>query len=264
MRELLRKHRGKSVLLAGLLVSGTALAFPWDIDMINGASLKAFEWVMGNPTPGRTERIEPNGGRLWSGGSVQRPTSIGAKAADGSALASVSVTRPMPQGAYQDDYVGAGDYAASKGLTNPFEKSAALLATGEKAYQTSCAPCHGNDGMGVGPVTWHDPSKGRNRFGIAAATLWGEKSVLNDKGLTDGEVYHRIRHGYWVAGAEGTPPALHMPAYAISLTDKERWALVAFLRDKSPAPAKPAETEPPPADAATAPADATGGQKESK
>jgi mono/diheme cytochrome c family protein len=263
MREWIRKHRGKSVILAGLLVSGTALAFPWDIDMVNGAALKAFEWAMADATPGRTERIEANGGRVWSGGAVQRPTSLGATAADGSVLGNLAVTRPQGAGAYQDDYVAAGDYAASKGLKNPYEANAALLAKGEKLYQTSCAPCHGNDGGGVGPVTWHDPAKGRNRFGIAAATLWGEKSVLNAKGLTDGEVYHRIRHGYWVGGAEGTAPALHMPGYAVSLTDKERWAVVAFLREKSPAP-KPAATEPPPADAGTAPAGATGEQKESK
>lgn len=245
MREWLRAHRAKSVLLAGLLVSGTALAFPWDIDMVNGAALKAYEWVMADATPGRTVAIEVNGGRVWSGGSVQRPTARDAKAADGGPVASIAYSRPMANGAYQDDFVASTTYAASADLTNPYTVDAKLLALGETRYGQACATCHGMDGAGVGPVTWHDPAKGRDRFKYAAATLFGEKSVLNAKKLTDGQVYNRIRNGFWVSETE-----MHMPGYGAALSDKERWAVTAFLRHKSPAPAPVAEPAPA-ADAAT-------------
>ncbi len=245
MREWLRAHRAKSVVLAGLLVSGTALAFPWDIDMVNGAALKAYEWVMADATPGRTVAIEVNGGRVWSGGSVQRPTARDAKAADGGSVASIAYSRPMANGAYQDDFVASTTYAASADLTNPYTVDAKLLALGETRYGQACATCHGMDGAGVGPVTWHDPAKGRDRFKYAAATLFGEKSVLNAKKLTDGQVYNRIRNGFWVSETE-----MHMPGYGAALSDKERWAVTAFLRHKSPAPAPVAEPAPA-ADAAT-------------
>jgi cytochrome c len=255
MREWMKKHRAKSVVLAGLLVSGTALAFPWDIDMVNGVAYKAYEWAMGDTAPGRTERIEANGGRVWSGGVVQRPTNVGATAADGGPIGAIAVSRPMAPGSYQDDYVPSQSYAAAKDLKNPYTVDAKFLALGSDRYVQACAPCHGTDGAGVGPVTWHDPAQGRDRYSYPAAQLWGEKSVLNTKAMTDGEVYNRIRNGYWVAGADANAaPVMHMPGYAVSLTDKERWAVTAFLRDKSPAPAAPA---PAPTDAAATPADAT-------
>ena len=47
------------------------------------------------------------------------------------------------------------------------------------------------------------------------------------KKQTDGQVYNRVRHGYWLKGE------MHMPAYGASLTERERWAVVSYVRAES-------------------------------
>lgn len=238
MREWMRTHRKKVIVLAGLLVSGTAVAFPWDIDMYNGVSFKAYEWKMRDLFVGRTEHMDSEaasgGGRLWTGGTVQRPQG--------------AVARPET-GSYQNDYIPALTYEQSTDLKSPFAADAKLLALGKKHYGVTCAPCHGQELEGGGPVTYNDPTKDIRRYPIRAPGFKGDGGVIAMKKQTDGQVYNRVRHGFWLKGE------LHMPAYGASLTERERWAVVSYVRAESgvtapgatPAPMDATEPTNPPA-----------------
>lgn len=194
----------------GLLCAGMAWASPWDIDMIDAYTLKAYEWKM-RPMPTASVQRQPVG--------------------------------PKPPGAYQTAYVANVDRtvpAQVDPLVNPYPADEASLAEGKRLFQVTCAPCHGVEGKGGGPVTQNDPAKGINRFPLPAPLLSGAGAVSAVR--SDGYIYATIRNG----GAL-------MPAYGISLTDKERWSIVSYIRtlDGAAAPAAPAPAPSAPATGGT-------------
>lgn len=204
MPDSKKKRLSNKWLAAGaLLVAGLAWASPWDIDMIDSTAYKAYEWKM---LP------------MFAEGTVVRPMG--------------SVPRAKDNGAYQNDYIEAMDRMAPyvADLKNPYKVDEASLAQGERLFQVTCAPCHGIQGKGGGPVTYNDPAKNIRRFPMAAPMLSGEGNV--SKTRSDGYIYLTIRNG----GAG-------MPAYGISLTDMERWSIVSYIRTlegaEAPAPVVP-------------------------
>ncbi|MDP2308235.1 MAG: c-type cytochrome [Pseudomonadota bacterium] len=206
MAEIERKadprKRRRFVVAAGLLVAGVAWASPWDIDMVDSYASKAYEWKM-RPTPEA---------------SVQR-----------------APTGPKTPGAYQVAYVAPVDRVTeSDALVNPYPADAAALAEGKALLQVTCAPCHGVDGKGGGPVTQNDPAKDIRRFPLPAPLLSGPGAVTALR--SDGYIYATIRNG----GAL-------MPAYGISLTDHERWSIVSYMRTLEGAQLAPPTTPPVPA-----------------
>lgn len=187
----------------GLFAAGMAWASPWDIDLVDAYTFKAYEWNMrANPV-----------------GAVQR-----------------APVGPMAAGAYQVAYVDAVDRTAgADAVVNPYPADAASLAEGKHLFQVTCAPCHGVDGIGGGPVTHNDPTKDIRRFPLPAPLLSGPGNVSAVR--SDGYMYATIRNG----GAL-------MPAYGISLTDHERWSIVSYIRTLEGAqyaPPAPAPTEQP-------------------
>lgn len=184
--------RKKKVWLAfgGLLIAGLAWASPWDIDMIDSQGFKAYEWKMRQSVPE---------------GSLQR--------------AAGAITQPGGIGTYQTDYIAPGDRmgASTDTMAAPYPVDPATVETGAHMFRVTCAPCHGLEGKGGGPVTKMDPAAGINRFPLPAPMLSGPGSVTATR--SDGYLYYTIRNG----GAL-------MPAYGISLTDRERWAVVAYMR----------------------------------
>lgn len=95
---------------------------------------------------------------------------------------------------------------AVAGLENPVDADGESLARGEELFLRSCAPCHGPNGDGGGPVT---------EAGIPPITLL-EGQALE---LSDGYVYSIIRVG---RGA--------MPAYGHQITHFDRWHVVNYVR----------------------------------
>jgi mono/diheme cytochrome c family protein len=207
----------------GLLVAGVAWASPWDIDMIDSVNFKAYEWKM-RPLPE---------------GSVQRHDA--------------GIPRAKPDGFYQNDYVAPVDRnTVGDTLHDPYPIDATALAQGKKLFQVTCAPCHGVEGKGGGPVTHNDPANNIRRFPLPAPLLSGPGAVTALR--TDGYIYGTLRNG----GAL-------MPPYAVSLTDAERWSIISYIRTldgaqyTAPAEAAPATPAAPPAPVpATTP---TGGKK---
>lgn len=130
-----------------------------------------------------------------------------------------SYTRAKGEGYYQNQSIPAIDRMKADSLTDPYAKDPKHLETGKKRFEVSCQPCHGIEGKGGGPVTQNDPSASppRKRFQMPAPLLSGANAVTPKR--SDGYIYGTIRNGGAV-----------MPAYGHSLTDEERWAIVAYIR----------------------------------
>jgi mono/diheme cytochrome c family protein len=98
--------------------------------------------------------------------------------------------------------------AAAANLKAP-EVNADMLKLGEKHFKNYCYVCHGEKGMGDGPVA--------SKFqGVKPPSLMSDKV----RGMKDGGIYHIITDGQGVMGAYIN----QMPF------SKDRWAVVAYVR----------------------------------
>ena len=107
-------------------------------------------------------------------------------------------------------------------LTNPYATDAASLATGAEMYRIYCSLCHG-DGVTLGPVAQPGRLPG-------VAVLFGKNGVVSSR--TDGHLYLTIRNGGAI-----------MPRYGHTMTDREMWSIVQWLRQQ-PGGAQPVATPP--------------------
>ena len=99
-------------------------------------------------------------------------------------------------------------------LKNPEIYTAQAIARGAELYAINCAPCHGEDGYGNGPM---------------AAALSIDATDLASGHLhhhTDGDLFWWISHGI-----VHTP----MPAFGDRLSETERWRLISFLHAQADA-----------------------------
>jgi mono/diheme cytochrome c family protein len=106
---------------------------------------------------------------------------------------------------------GTATNSAGKAPKNPVKSSPQSIEAGQKAYQTSCAPCHGAAGKGDGAV---------------AKNLAVKPSDLTDPkwehGSTDGEIFVNIR--------DGIGPQMKMKAFKGKVSDQDIWNIVNYLR----------------------------------
>jgi mono/diheme cytochrome c family protein len=98
-----------------------------------------------------------------------------------------------------------GKDSASKTLKNPIPLTEKALATGKRLYNINCAPCHGLDGVGKGPVAAK----------VAGIPSYKSARILN---LTDGGAYHTITYGL-----------NNMGSYASVLTPQQRWEVIHYI-----------------------------------
>jgi mono/diheme cytochrome c family protein len=96
-------------------------------------------------------------------------------------------------------------------LTSPYAADAVNLAKGAEMYRIYCEVCHG-DGVKLGPVAQPGRMPG-------VAVLLGDNGVVG--GRTDGHIYLTIRNG-----------SALMPRYGHTMTDREMWSVVAWLRQQ--------------------------------
>lgn len=110
--------------------------------------------------------------------------------------------RPLPE-----HVVAQGDLERDSAARTPPPVTPALLARGQERFNIYCAPCHGLDGKGNGPVAArgfpHPPSYLEPRLLSAPATAF----------------YDAITRGYGV-----------MYSYADRVEPRDRWAIVAYIR----------------------------------
>lgn len=103
--------------------------------------------------------------------------------------------------------LGPDDLAEARRLVNPHLPTGPVLRSGQAAFLTFCAACHGRDG---------DPAK------ASLAPFIGGIPSLNGPNvaaLGDGELFHYISAG-----------KRRMPDFRAQLAPDERWALVLYLR----------------------------------
>lgn len=195
--------------LGGLLVAGVAWASPWDIDMVDGTNFKPYEWQMLAKPEGSIARRSP------------------------------SYARPFAEGHYQTDAVTAVDRTQADGMVDPYADAPGHVDTGKRLFRVNCAPCHGIEGKGNGPVTKNDPAATPpiKRFPVPAPLLSGAGAITPIR--SDGYLYGTIRNGGAV-----------MPAHGIMLTDAERWSIVAYIRTLDGAQYQPPAAAIPPTDGA--------------
>lgn len=111
----------------------------------------------------------------------------------------------VPRGYQPYGYLRSND-GPGKELKNPVIATADVLARGQALYNTYCIVCHGDTGMGNGPVS--------AKFGIAP-------SFHTDKirGWPDANIYHVITVGQ-----------ARMPSYAAQVAAGDRWAIIHYIR----------------------------------
>ena len=90
---------------------------------------------------------------------------------------------------------------------NPLTIDRALLERGQQKFNVYCAPCHDRTGSGKGVV--------------AAKSGWVPGNLLDERiaAFVDGEFFHVITNG-----------RRSMPGYRFQIPEKDRWAIVAYVR----------------------------------
>lgn len=109
------------------------------------------------------------------------------------------LSRPVPAGIDQ---------------ANPVPPNAESIAAGQALFMEKCAPCHGETGVGDGPI---------------GATLNPRPADLRQHAIpgvhTDAQLFEWITNGF---------PGSQMPAFRAALSDTDRWNLVNFIRTLAP------------------------------
>ena len=103
-------------------------------------------------------------------------------------------------------------------IKNPVKATPESIKAGETNYGKYCKFCHGNDATGNVPLA----PKGTNPPSLVDAK-W-------DHGSTDGEIFTTIKNGIG--------PKFDMDGFKETLSDKEIWTVINYLRSIGPAGAK--------------------------
>jgi mono/diheme cytochrome c family protein len=93
---------------------------------------------------------------------------------------------------------------------NPESGNAGSLSEGKAIYSAYCTPCHGSKGRGDGDAA------------VALHPKPANHTALAIKKETDGALFYKISEGRDM-----------MPRYKSSFSEKQRWALVCYIRTLS-------------------------------
>jgi mono/diheme cytochrome c family protein len=117
-----------------------------------------------------------------------------------------------------------------KGFPKEVKIDEPFLRRGQLQYNIYCAPCHGNDGRGQGPV--------HQRAVFLQEAKWTPPSNLHDapiKERPEGHLYNTVVNGI-----------RNMPGYGSQIVNvSDRWAVVAYLRALQLSQDAPADVVPP-------------------
>lgn len=98
--------------------------------------------------------------------------------------------------------------AALNRLRNPVQRTAASIERGRDRYDIFCGLCHGEAGLGDGPVA------------PALANAVRDLTEQRVRDQRDGWMYGVITHGFGAL----------MPEYGSKLTSEDRWHIVNYVR----------------------------------
>jgi mono/diheme cytochrome c family protein len=104
-------------------------------------------------------------------------------------------------------------------IPTPIAVTAQLLHRGQERFNIYCAPCHGEDGSGDGPI--HERASNLMSLG-ADGTTWVQPQNLTEPKIMarpDGHIFNTITNGI-----------RNMPAYDKQISIPDRWAIIAYVR----------------------------------
>ena len=125
--------------------------------------------------------------------------------------------------------MGYADQSTRKVIL-PVNKTAAT--SGQQMYSNYCAPCHGLDGYGHGPI-----NERAQELQVKSEAQWSPAADLHGdtiRGRADGHLYNTINNGI-----------RNMPGYGAQIPVADRWAIVAYLRALQLSQHAPADSVPP-------------------
>ena len=102
-------------------------------------------------------------------------------------------------------------------LSNPLPRTPATVEHGAKVYAENCASCHGDTGLGDGPA-----ARGLNPKPANLAMLSRMPMSRWDPFM------------YWTVSEGGSPFGSAMPSFKNTLSDKDRWAVIAYIQARLP------------------------------
>ena len=228
--------------LACLLVSATAYAFPWDIDLVDSPALKGYKWRMMKPADNSIsqEQSSPFTGlnAQYTKGYDKTGVLIITPEDDKDAPTMTRIKSPDHETKMQENasiYANSKEAAIRHYASIKYNASSdtrdPMIKAGEKMAKTYCQACHVVvSGEAPPPVTWSKSIMDKrgdnvNRWSASKKIeLAGPKSRITQNPYTnnDNAVYDVIRNG-WNS----------MPAYGHAMDEHEIWATIAYLRSVS-------------------------------
>ena len=120
------------------------------------------------------------------------------------------------------------NYYASRAVKNPLPAmNEAEMKEAERLYLINCGICHGAKLDGNGPIY----NGGDGPYPAKPATLVGDAKYEN---MPEGQMYYSVTYGKNLMGG-----------YAAQLESKQRWMVIAYIKNKQkPAAAAPAAADP--------------------
>lgn len=98
-------------------------------------------------------------------------------------------------------------------MRNPLPVSDAVVAEGKQLYLANCATCHGIQGYGNGPVAEQLSPRPANLNAFMKMRMMARDNYL-----------------FWTISEGGKRFNTAMPAFKNSLSEKDRWKIIRFLR----------------------------------
>jgi mono/diheme cytochrome c family protein len=185
--------------------STTAIAFPWDIDLVDSIFIRGYEKPMATPPQGAVSI------------NNYRPTGF-------ENLDQAVVDNDETTTAYVLSILQAKDNFT---LSDPFEgqeNDPSTLAMGKKGFKTYCQTCHGVKGSGKTAEldTWPLHEAGRFQ-GIPNVHMLDSTGKITSSGAgaikSVAELYLIIRNGRG-----------RMPSYGHAMSEKEIWSSIHYVR----------------------------------
>jgi len=123
----------------------------------------------------------------------------------------------VARGALKEDdtlYRGLEDGRWTPGFPRQLEINEAFVRRGQGRYNIYCAPCHGYDGRGLGPV----PARL-----LTVGSSWSVRNLVDPAAtpatMPNGQLFNTISNGFNTMGG-----------YAQQIPHIDRWAIVAYVR----------------------------------
>ena len=175
----------------------------WAVIALFLAGLAGCEQKMADQP--RYDPLEPS--RLFSDGMSARPVIAGTVARGELPSDSPDLTGMVESIAEPPEGPPSLDRSADYLNEFPLPVTAALVAGGRLRYGIYCAPCHGADGTGTGPVV---------EFGYPKAQSFRTDRLRQ---APVGYLFDVVTRGYQ-----------DMPAFGNRIDSRDRWAIIAYIR----------------------------------